>query len=67
MEPVKRMAAGSTWDRLPKEITLIAVRVVETSEDPLEDHCSLWLCNKATKRATSSRAVVNRFNLEHHY
>jgi hypothetical protein len=68
MELAKRMAAGGTWDHLPEEIiSLIAVKVAETLEDPLEDLLSLRLCNKATKRATLSRAVANRFNLEHHY
>jgi hypothetical protein len=68
MEPAKRMAAGGAWDRLPKEIiSLIAVKVAETSGDPLQDLHSLWLCNKATKRASSSRAIANRFNLEHHF
>jgi hypothetical protein len=68
MEPAKRMATGSAWDRRPEEIvSLIVVKVVETLKDPLEDLCSLRLCNKATKRASSSHAVANRFNLEHHY
>jgi hypothetical protein len=68
MEPAKRMVADGAWDRLPEEIvSLIAVKVTETSEAPLEDLCSLWLCNKATKRASSSHVVGNRFNLEHHY
>jgi hypothetical protein len=68
MEPVKRMAADGTWDRLHEEIiSLIAIKVAETSEDRLEDLRSLWLCNKATKRVTLSRAIANRFNLEHHY
>jgi hypothetical protein len=36
MEPTKRMvAAGDAWDRLPKEtVSLIAVKVAETLEDP---------------------------------
>jgi hypothetical protein len=35
---VKRIAASGTWDRLPEEIvSLITVKVVETSEAPLED------------------------------
>jgi hypothetical protein len=68
MEPTKRMAAGGDWDCLPKEIiSLITVKVAETSKAPLEDLRSLWLCNKATKRASSSRAITNHFNLEHHY
>jgi hypothetical protein len=68
MEPAKRMVVGGTWDRLPEEVvSLIAIKVVKTSEDPLEDLCSQRLCNKATKRATSSRTVANRFNLEQHY
>jgi hypothetical protein len=68
MEPAKWMAAGGTWDHLLEEvISLIAVKVAETSEDPLKDLRSLRLCNKATKRATSSHTVANCFNLEHHY
>jgi hypothetical protein len=68
MAPVKRMAVSSAWDRLPEEIvSLISVKVAETLEALLEDLRSLWLCNKATKRASSSRIVTNRFNLEHHY
>jgi hypothetical protein len=68
MELAKRMAVGGTWDHLPEEIiSLIAVKVAETLEDPLEDLLSLRLCNKATKRATLSHAIANRFNLEHHY
>jgi hypothetical protein len=41
--------------------------VAETSETPLQDLHSLRLCNKATKRASSSYTIANRFNLEHHY
>jgi hypothetical protein len=68
MEPVKRMAADGTWDRLHEEIiSLIAIKVAETSEDRLKDLRSLWLCNKATKRVTLSHAIANRLNLEHHY
>jgi hypothetical protein len=67
MEPPKRMATGCAWDCLPEEIiSLIVVKVAETSEDLLEDLRSLRLCNKTTKRATSSRAIANHFNLEHH-
>jgi hypothetical protein len=67
MEPAKRMAADGPWDRLPEEIlSLITIKVAETLEAPLKDLHSLWLCNKATKRA-SSHAISNRFNLEHHY
>jgi hypothetical protein len=55
-------------DRLPEEIvSLIAVKVAETLEAPLEDLHTLRLCNKAMKRASSSHAVTNRFNLEHRY
>jgi hypothetical protein len=43
------------------------VKVAETSEAPLEDIRCLWLCNKVTKRASSSHTVTNRFNLKHHY
>jgi hypothetical protein len=68
MEPAKRMAASGAWDRLPEEIiSLIAVKVAKTSEAPLKDLHSLWLCNKVTKRASSSRIITNHFNLEHHY
>jgi hypothetical protein len=68
MKPVKRKAVGIAWDRFPEEIIfLIIVKVAKTSEAPLEDLHSLRLCNKATKRASSSRAITNRFNLEHHY
>jgi hypothetical protein len=68
MAPVKRMAISGAWDRLPEEIvSLISVKVAETLEALLEDLRSLRLCNKATKRASSSRTVTNRFNLEHHY
>jgi hypothetical protein len=52
---------------LEEVVSLIAIKVAETSEDPLEDLCSLLLCNKATKRVTSSRVIANRFNLEQHY
>jgi hypothetical protein len=68
MEPAKRMAAGGAWDCLPKEIvSLISVKVAETVEALLEDLRSLRLCNRATKRASLSRAAAKRFNLEHHY
>jgi hypothetical protein len=68
MDLAKRMAADGAWDRLLEEIiSLIAVKVAETSEAPLEDLRSLRLCNKATKRASTSRVVTNRFNLELHY
>jgi hypothetical protein len=68
MEPGKRMAADGGWDRLLEEVvSLIAIKVAETLEDSLEDLRSLRLCNKATKRSTSSHAVANRFNLEQHY
>jgi hypothetical protein len=68
MEPAKRMATSSAWDRLPEIIiSLIAIKVTETSEDLLQDLRSLWLCNKATKRASLSRTVANCFNLEHHF
>jgi hypothetical protein len=58
-----RLGPSSPGDRLP----LIAVKVAETSEAPLKDLCNLRLCNKATKRAPSSCAIANRFNLKHHY
>jgi hypothetical protein len=68
MEPTKRVAAGGTWDRLPEEIvSMITVKVAETSNAPLEDLRSLWLCNKVTKRASLSHAIANQFNLEQHY
>jgi hypothetical protein len=64
MEPTRRMAADGAWDHLPEEIASL---IAETSEAPLEDLRSLRLCNKAMKRASSSRAITNRFNLKHHY
>jgi hypothetical protein len=68
MESTKRVAAGSAWDRLPEEIvSMITVKVAESSEAPLEDLRSLHLCNKAMKRACSSRIIANRFNLENYY
>jgi hypothetical protein len=68
MEPAKRIAMDGTWDHLLEEIVnLIAIKVAETSEAPLDDLHSLWLCNKAMKRASSSCAVANCFNLNHHY
>jgi hypothetical protein len=68
MELAKRMAVGSAWDRLPEEIvSLITVKVAETLEASLKDLHSLWLCNKAMKRASSSCTVTNHFNLKHHY
>jgi hypothetical protein len=68
MEPAKRMDVGGAWNRLPEEIvSLITVKVAKTSEDPLQDLRSLWLCNKATKGASSSCVIANRFNLEHHF
>jgi hypothetical protein len=67
MEPAKRIAASGTWDHLLEEIVnLIAIKVAETSEAPLDDLHSLWLCNKAMKRASSSCGVANCFNLNHH-
>jgi hypothetical protein len=68
MEPARRMAAGGAWGRLPEGIiSLITVKVAETSESPLEDLHSLWLCNKAMQRASSSYTIANHFNIEHHY
>jgi hypothetical protein len=68
MEPAKRVTVGDAWDRLPKEIvSMITVKVDETSEAPLKDLCTLRLCNKVMKRACSSRTIANRFNLENHY
>jgi hypothetical protein len=68
MEPAKGMAAGGAWDHLPKEfLSLITIKVGKTSEDLLEDLRSLLLCNRAMKRETSSHAVTNLFNLDHHY
>jgi hypothetical protein len=64
----KRVASSGVWGHLPEEVVaLIASKVAETSEAPLEDIRSLCLCNKATKRVSSSRNVANRFNLKHHY
>jgi hypothetical protein len=68
LELAKRKAAGGAWDCLSEEImSLIAVKVVETLEAPLEDLHSLRLCNKVTKRVSSSNTVANRFNLKHDY
>jgi hypothetical protein len=68
MELAKKMDVDGAWDCLPEEvISLIAFKVAETLEDPLEDLHSLRLCNKAMKRVTLSHAITNRFNLEHHY
>jgi hypothetical protein len=68
MELVKRMVARGALDRLPEEIvSLITVKMAETLEVSLEDLHSLWLCNKAMKMVSSSRAIINYFNLEHHY
>jgi hypothetical protein len=68
MDSSKRVASDGVWDRLPEDIvSLIASKVAEISEASLEDLCSLHICNKATKRASSSRGVANHFNLEHHY
>jgi hypothetical protein len=68
MEPAKRKAASGAWDCLPEEIvSLITIKVVETSEALLKDLHSLRLCNKVIKRVSSSHVIVNRFNLEHHY
>jgi hypothetical protein len=42
MEPVQRMVVSGAWDRLLEEIvSLIAVKVPETLEAPLEDLHSL--------------------------
>jgi hypothetical protein len=68
MEPVKRMATSGACDRLPEEVvSLVAIKVPEISEDPVEDLHTMRLCNKAMKRATSSRAVTNHIKLENHY
>jgi hypothetical protein len=68
MELAKKMDVDGAWDCLPEEvISLITFKVTETLEDPLKDHRSLQLCNKATKRVTLIHAIANRFNLEHHY
>jgi hypothetical protein len=68
MEPTKRVDAGGAWDRLPEEIiSMVTIKVAETSEKPLKDLHGLWWCNMAMKRASSSRDIANRFNLEHHY
>jgi hypothetical protein len=68
MEPVKRIDVYGAWDHLPEEIvSLIIVKVAQTSDATLEDLRSLRLCNKAMKRATSSITVTNRINLEQHY
>jgi hypothetical protein len=68
MEPTKRKAIGGAWDCLPEEIvSLITIKVAETSEALLKDLHSLRLCNKVMKRVSSSHVIANRFNLEHHY
>jgi hypothetical protein len=68
MEPAKRKAASGAWDCLPEEIvSLITIKVAETSEALLKDLHSLRLCNKVMKRVSSSHVIANRFNLEHHY
>jgi hypothetical protein len=68
MAPSKRVAASSIWYRLLEEIiSMVAIKVAETSEAPLEDLRRLRLCNKAMERASSSHAIANRFNLKHHY
>jgi hypothetical protein len=68
MESAKRVVAGGAWDHLLEEIvTMIAVKVAESLEAPLEDLRSLRLCNKVMKRACSSHIIANRFNLENHY
>jgi hypothetical protein len=68
MEHSKRVAASSAWDCLPEEfVSMVVVKVVETSKAPLEDLRSLRLFNNAMKKASLSHAVTNRFNLMHHY
>jgi hypothetical protein len=68
MEPSKRVTSDGAWDRLPEDIVcMITAMVTETSVAPLEDLHGLRLCNKVTKRASLSRVITNRFNLEHHY
>jgi hypothetical protein len=38
MEPMKRVDAGGAWDRLPEEIiSMVTIKVAETSERPLKD------------------------------
>jgi hypothetical protein len=67
MDSSKRVAFGSVWDRILEElVSLITSKEDETLEAPLEDLHSLCLCNKTTKRASLSRGITNRFNLEHH-
>jgi hypothetical protein len=57
MESVKRVDVGA-WDRLPEEVvSMIVVKVAESSEAPFEDLCSLRMFNMATKRVCSSHTV----------
>jgi hypothetical protein len=46
---------------------MITVKVAKSSQALLKDLRSMRLCNKATRRACSSRVVSNRINLENHY
>jgi hypothetical protein len=67
-EPVKRIEVCDTWDHLLEEIvSLITVKEAQTKDAPLKDLHSLRMCNKATKRATSSITIANHINLEQHY
>jgi hypothetical protein len=67
MEYAKRVVVDA-WDHLPVEVvSMIAVKVAESLEPPLEDYHSMRLCNKAMNRACSSCVVAHRFNLENHY
>jgi hypothetical protein len=67
MKSAKRVVVGA-WDHLPEEVvSMITVNIAKSLEAPLEDLCSMLLCNKATKRVCSSHVVANHFNLENHY
>jgi hypothetical protein len=67
MEHAKRSAVG-IWDHLLEEVlSMIAIKVAESSQAPLEDLHSMHLCNKTMKRVCSIRVIGNRFNLENHY
>jgi hypothetical protein len=67
MDSSKRVAFGGVWDHILEElVSLITSKEDETLEALLEDLRSLCLCNKTTKRASSSHGITNRFNLEHH-
>jgi hypothetical protein len=60
MDSSKRVASGGICDRLPEEvISLIASKVVETSEAPLEDLHSLRLCNQRGHRRAMALPTIS--------